>query len=107
MSMNATKRHVDGWSWIVMSITCVLFVAALFLKGLTHDLLLEAGVFLVSVKLIRMAYKNSVASADLKARLDDVQDALGRLERLLTPRSTPPKRTGTAGESQKSHSSTQ
>jgi len=33
---------------------------ALFTKGFTHDILLEAGVLLVSVKLIIMAYKNSV-----------------------------------------------
>jgi hypothetical protein len=29
-----------------------LFVAALFTKGLNHDLFLESGVFLVSVKII-------------------------------------------------------
>ena len=32
-----------------MGITSFLFVTALFLKGLTHDALLEAGIFLVSV----------------------------------------------------------
>ena len=41
--------------------TLVLFVNALFTTGLKHDLLLKDGVFLVSVKLIQMAYKNSVA----------------------------------------------
>ncbi len=50
--MNAMTRHIDSWSWVVIAITLVLFLVALFLKGLSHDLLLEAGVFLISVKLI-------------------------------------------------------
>jgi hypothetical protein len=48
----------------------VLFLAALFAKGLTHDLFLEAGVFLVSVKIIVMAYRNSVALSNLNEKLD-------------------------------------
>ena len=78
--MDDIKRHIDTWSWIVLFITSVLFIVALFLKGLTHELSLEAGVFLVSLKLIMMAYKHSVVSAELKVRLDDVQAVLTRLE---------------------------
>jgi len=48
-------RHLDRGSKIVIVITLVLFVPALFTKAFTHDLLLEAAVFLVSVKLIIMA----------------------------------------------------
>jgi hypothetical protein len=59
------KKHFDTGSLLVMGITFVLFVLALFTKGWTHDLLLEAGVFLVSVKLIMMAYKNSVSNKEL------------------------------------------
>lgn len=66
-----------------MLVTSLLFVTALFLKGLTHEVLLEAGVFLVSVKLIMMAYKNSVAETELKACIDEVQAALARLEETL------------------------
>ena len=47
-------------------LTLALFVVALFVKGLTHDLLLEAGVFLVSVKLVLMNYKNSLAMRTLE-----------------------------------------
>lgn len=54
------EKHFDTGSMIVIIITFVLFVLALFNKGFTNDFLLEAGVFLVSVKLIKMAYKNSV-----------------------------------------------
>ena len=83
--MGNIKRHVDTWSLVVMLVASVLFAVALFLKGLSHDMLLEAGVFLISVKLIAMAYRNSVIATDLKDRLDDVQSALTRLEGSLHP----------------------
>ena len=54
------RKRFDLWSIVVIALTLVLFIVALFLKGLTHDLLLEAGVFLVSVKLIMMSHKSSV-----------------------------------------------
>lgn len=72
--------QLDPGSIVVMAITCVLFVVALVAKGLTHDLLLEAGVFLVSVKLVIMAYKNGLATNRLQATLDDVADAIRRLQ---------------------------
>jgi len=51
------NRYFDQGSIIVITITFLLFVAALFTKGLTHDISLEAGILLVSIKLILMAYK--------------------------------------------------
>jgi hypothetical protein len=66
------NRHIDIGSFIVALITLGLFLAALFTKGLTHDLFLEAGVFLVSVKIIVMAYKNSVAIGLLSDKLDTI-----------------------------------
>jgi len=54
------KKHFDVGSMMVIIVTFILFTMALFAKGFTHDLLLEAGVFLVSVKLILIAYNNSV-----------------------------------------------
>ena len=68
-------------SRLVILVTFVLFVATLFFKGFGHDLLLEAGVFLVSMKLIMMAYKNSVTARQLNDRLDG--PALARMESLL------------------------
>ena len=64
-----------------MGLTLVLFVVALFAKGLTHDLLLEAGVFLVSVKLILAAYKNSVSNQRVLALLKEIRDSIGSTER--------------------------
>jgi hypothetical protein len=66
------NRHIDIGSFIVALITLGLFIAALFTKGLTHDLFLEAGVFLVSVKIIVMAYKNAVAIGLLSDKLDTI-----------------------------------
>jgi hypothetical protein len=63
----------------VIAITFVLFALAVLEKGLTHDLLLEAGVFLVSVKLILMGAKLRSASEDSRRRLDAIQATLDRI----------------------------
>jgi hypothetical protein len=70
------REHFDIGSSVVIAITFVLFVWALFIKGFTHDLLLEAGVFLVSLKLILMAYKNSVTTGTLLNELQDIKHTL-------------------------------
>ena len=72
------NKNIDVASLVVIAITLVLFVLALFTKGFTHDLLLEAGVFLVSVKLILMAYKNTVTTRTLLKELQDIKKALGK-----------------------------
>lgn len=70
------KRHIDIWSLLVIIITFVLFIIALFVKGITHDLLLETGVFLVSVKLILMAYRNRVAASTIEKKLDEIKKTI-------------------------------
>lgn len=67
------EKHFDTGSLIVIIITFVLFVLALFTKGFTHDLLLETGVFLVSVKLIMTAYQNSVYMKGLENELKEIK----------------------------------
>lgn len=74
------SEHFDVGSLIVIAITFVLFILALFTKGFTHDLLLEAGVFLVSIKLILMTYKNSVTTKTLLKELQDIKKALEKRE---------------------------
>ena len=74
------NEHFDFGSLFVIATTFVLFVAALFTTGLTHDLLLEAGVFLVSVKLIMMAHRNSVASKLVADELSDIKAMLKQNE---------------------------
>lgn len=60
------------WSNIsVLGITFFLFVVALFSKGMTHDILLEAGIFLISVKLI-------LSTHQILLKLDKVLDLLNK-----------------------------
>jgi len=72
------NKHFDTASIAVIVITFILFVLALFTKGFTHDLLLEAGVFLVSVKLIILAYRNGVSNQVLEQKLDEIKDMLAK-----------------------------
>ena len=67
---------MDAGSLAVAAVTLVLFVVALFTKGFTHDMLLEAGVFLVSVKLMMLAYKHERATQRLEERLAEIAAAL-------------------------------
>jgi hypothetical protein len=71
------KEHLDLGSVIILLITLVLFITALFVKGFTHDLLLEAGVFLVSVKVIMMAYKISMHANEIMREIKELKDAIG------------------------------
>ena len=63
------QRHFDTGSIVIIVITFVCFAIALFAKGLTQALLLEIGILLVSVKLIVMAYKISLATTEIRAEL--------------------------------------
>lgn len=74
------RKHFDTGSLIVIIVTFVLFVTALFTKGFTHDLLLEAGVFLVSLKLIMMSYKNGDAIGSVQKKLGDILSKLDDID---------------------------
>ena len=71
------KKHFDMGSVTVILVTFVLFAVALTTKGITQDMLLEAGVLLVSIKLIMQAYKTSVANQEVTrsspARFFDIE----------------------------------
>ena len=56
------------------------FVAALFAKGITHDLFLEAGVLLVSIKVILMQSHVSSAVESMEEKLDKIQFVLERVQ---------------------------
>ena len=71
-------KHFDTASLVVIAITFVLFVLALFTQGFTHDLFLEAGIFLVSVKLIFLGYRNSVANRQLTSNLQEIKEMLAK-----------------------------
>jgi hypothetical protein len=69
---NYLRDHFDFWSLVVIALTLALFIVALFIKGLTHEILLEAGVFLVSLKLIMMSHKNSVLAKKTEFQLERI-----------------------------------
>jgi hypothetical protein len=77
------NKHLDLGTQLTLAITLVLFGIALFEKGFTHDLLLEAGVFLVSVKLIIMSYKATVTIAASNSQLVAMRTSLERIEQSL------------------------
>jgi len=70
------RKHFDVASLTVIIVTFVLFIVALFTKGFTHDLLLEVGIFLISVKLIMMAYKSSVSVKSIENELKEIKRLL-------------------------------
>lgn len=73
-------KRLDIWAEVVIAITAVLFITALFIKGLKHDVLLESAVFLVSAKLVIMASRSRILAERLEQRLDQMQDTLCRCE---------------------------
>jgi len=74
--MARLAKHFDPPSLFVITITAALFLLALLVKGLTHDMLLEAGVLMISIKLVLMAYKNSVAMLSILTELKKVRALL-------------------------------
>jgi hypothetical protein len=69
-------KNFDIWTILIITITVVLFIIALFVKGFTSQLLLEAGVLLVSVKIIMMSYRNIQNHEELKKDLKEIKEIL-------------------------------
>jgi hypothetical protein len=74
------REFIDFWSGLVIMLTLLLFGLALFLHGFTKDLLLEAGVLLVSAKLVIMSHKNAVLWEHLHDTLDEIKASLSRMQ---------------------------
>jgi hypothetical protein len=70
----------DPSSLVVIFLTLVLFLLALFKKGFTQEVLLETAVFLVSVKLILLSHTNSVSAKKMDERLARIQNMLQAIE---------------------------
>jgi hypothetical protein len=73
----------DRAALVVIVLTTLLFIAALFLKGFTHDLLLEGAIFLVSAKLVLMAKANAETERRLELQLVEIKALLESLPREL------------------------
>lgn len=76
----------------IIAITLALFIAAVFTKGFTHDLFLEAAVFLVSVRVIFLTFRNNVIARDMQKQLSDIHDTLQCIETYKSAK-TPDKET--------------
>jgi hypothetical protein len=70
------RKYLSKTDLVVIVITFLLFTVALFTKGLSHDILLEAGVLLVSIKIILMNYKNSVSNQLIISKLDEIKEIM-------------------------------
>jgi hypothetical protein len=68
----------DPTSLAVIVCTLVLFILSLVEKGFTHEVLLEAAVFLVSIKLIIMAKKSAETETRLETHLSEISAGLNR-----------------------------
>ena len=69
-------KSVDPWAGVVILLTIGLFTLSLAVKGITHELFLESGVFLVSVKLILMAGKNAASEERIERDLSQIKELL-------------------------------
>jgi len=69
-------KSSDPWTSVVILLTVGLFSLSLAVKGITHELFLESGVFLVSVKLILMAGKNAASEERIERQLDQIEELL-------------------------------
>lgn len=79
------KKYLSAADLVVISLTMTLFLLALFTQGFTHDLLLEAGVLLISVKIIMMNYKIALSSRQI---LDELNEVKGALKEIRNPEMT-------------------
>ena len=66
------KKYFEFWNISVIAITFILFVLALFSTGFSKNLFLEAGVFLVSIKIIMMNHRNSLSNQEILKKLDEI-----------------------------------
>jgi len=67
------KKYLSVTDIIVILITFILFTAAVFTRGITHYLFIEAGVLLVSIKIILMNYKSYLATSSILKEMEEIK----------------------------------
>lgn len=70
------KKNFDLANSITIALTFTLFAIALFTTGFKKELLLEAGVLLVSVKIIAMGAANRNSNKEIIRKLDEIDEKL-------------------------------
>ncbi|MEE4255800.1 MAG: hypothetical protein V2I47_02050 [Bacteroidales bacterium] len=71
------NKYLSTADFVIIVITAILFGVALFVKGLTQDLLLEVGILLISVKIISMNYSNKRLSQEILKKLEKMENTVG------------------------------
>ena len=74
--MTKMKNKFDLANTITIALTLILFTIALFTTGFTKDLLLEAGVLLVSIKIITMGAATRNSSKEIIKKLNEINEKL-------------------------------
>jgi len=70
------KKNFDLANTITIAITFILFAIALFVEGFTKDLFLEAGVLLVSIKIILMSVATRDSNKEIINKLNEINEKL-------------------------------
>jgi hypothetical protein len=73
------KKLYNLGNALVIALTFILFAIALFVTGFTKGLLLEAGVLLVSIKIILMNIQNSKMNEEILKKLDELDGKINRI----------------------------
>jgi len=66
------KNKLQIGNTITIVLTFIFFSIALFTTGFTKELLLEAGVLLVSIKIIFMGASSRKSISEILAKLDEI-----------------------------------
>jgi hypothetical protein len=74
--MDRKPHLLDIGSTITVGLTFLLFAVSVMKKGLTHELLQEAAVFLVSVKLIIGTAHARLTQKEMNRKLSLIEDAV-------------------------------
>lgn len=74
------KKILNLGNLVVIVTTFLLFAVALFATGFTKDLLLEAGVLLVSIKIIILGAENKKSNMEILEKLNEINQRLKQSE---------------------------
>jgi c-di-AMP phosphodiesterase-like protein len=74
------NTKTDIWAYVIIALTFIFFAISIFITGFKHDLLLEIGVLLVSIKLIMMASTNKKHNEKLHQEMGELKSLIKDLK---------------------------
>lgn len=74
------RKRLNRATFATMLVTVALFLIAAAEKGISHDLSLEAAVFLVSLKLVLSSHRSELSDHAIEVKLDRIQAQLDAAE---------------------------